>query len=164
MAREELLDAVALPPGNVHRIQAELPPEQAAERYEEELRDFFGGGGPGHRPGRPAPRFDLLLLGLGADCHTASLFPGSPLLGETERWVGAVSVPSLRAWRVTLTPRATNAAARVAFIVAGAGKAEAVRRALAAGGEMSACPARAVAPADGRVVWLLDGDAAGLLG
>ncbi len=124
MARKMLLDLVPIPLSSIHRIVAEKEPEQAASDYEALLRDFF------RRRGETRPRFDLLLLGMGADGHTASLFHGSPALTERERWVMAVYVEALGAYRITLTPPALNAAARTFFFVGGEGKADALLRAV----------------------------------
>ena len=92
MAREALLDKVPIAASHIHRIQGELPPEQAAAAYDAELEAVLGAEG----------RFDLILLGMGTDGHTASLFPGTTALEEQERAVVAVYVERLRAWRVTL--------------------------------------------------------------
>ena len=150
MAREALLAQVPLPPENVHRIRGEDDPEEAARAYEEDLRAFFG----------PVPRFDLVLLGLGADAHTASLFPGSPAL-EAPGLVAAPFVPALGARRITLTPRALAGASRVVFLVSGASKAPALARALSGQLGPEAPPPARVRPASGTVLWLVDRAAAG---
>jgi 6-phosphogluconolactonase len=158
-AHEALLAHVPVPPGNVHRVHGELASaESAAEAYEQELRFAFG-----LEPGE-LPRFDLVLLGLGADGHVASLFPGSPALGERRRLAVAPFVPALGAHRITLTLPVFNRAATVLFLVAGAEKAEAVRRALAPEGEVEETPARGVRPESGGVLWLVDAAAAAGLG
>ena len=151
LAREALLDHVPLPAGNVHRIRGEINPEQAAADYERTLRSFFA-----RRPEEPTARFDLILLGMGEDGHTASLFPGTAALHEQTRWVLAHYVDKLRAWRVTLTPVVINAAAQVTFIVAGAGKADQLRQVLAGPYQPDALPAQIVRPTDGRLLWLTD--------
>jgi len=164
MAREAFLDALRagdlLPEENLHRIAAEAAdPESAAADYGRMLRDLpvRGTGGP---------LFDLVLLGLGEDGHTASLFPRSPVLTETKHFVMApwVDPPGVR--RFTLTFPAINAAACVAFLVSGPAKAAVLARALqesarAAGG--GALPAARVRPEHGEVVWLVDRAAAGAL-
>ncbi|MCX6028615.1 MAG: 6-phosphogluconolactonase [Chloroflexi bacterium] len=156
MARETLLDHVPLPPANVFRIVGELPPHEAADLYAHIVRADLG---------RYSfrPRFDLILLGMGDDGHTASLFPGT--VGLTERWRLAVSteVPAYvrpAVARVTLTLRALNAAARVMFLVAGAAKAETVRAVLTGPEPAEPLPARRVRLRNGRLVWLLDEAAA----
>ncbi len=151
MARRALLEAIAIPPQNLHRIRGEERPEQAAYRYEIELRSFFSG--------QSWPRFDLVLLGLGDDGHTASLFPGCAALQERERWAAVVphtTPPPPLVARVTLTLNALNAAAQAIFLVAGAGKAKILARALenAAGAEK--LPAQLIQPTDGRLLWLVD--------
>jgi 6-phosphogluconolactonase len=121
MARSSLIDRIEIPPGNVHRIRGELPPAEAAARYETELRRHFGAGHP--------PAFDCVVLGMGADGHTASLFPGDPLVDESERWVGwtdgAQASPPVP--RVSLTLPAVNAARSAVFVVSGEAKGRVVR-------------------------------------
>ena len=154
-ARAALLDHVPVPPENVHRVPAELPDADAAARiYEDELRRWLA-----PPPGQP-PRFDLVLLGLGADGHTASLFPGSAALDETERWVVAPWIEKLAARRITLTLPVLNAAARVLFLVSGRDKAAALRAVLAGPRRPRELPAQAVAPHDGEVTWIVDREAA----
>jgi 6-phosphogluconolactonase len=156
MAREALLSRV--PVAGVHRIPGELAdPGAAAAAYEADLRDAFG-----LREGDPPPRLDLLLLGLGADGHTASLFPGNPALGEQRRWVVAPWVDRLAVHRVTLTLPVLRRARAVVFLVAGAEKAPALARVLAPAPDAPILPAALVArEAEGPVLWLVDADAAG---
>lgn len=148
LAREALLDHVPLRATNVHRIRTERDPREAAADYEQTLRDFFG----------PVcgPRFDLVLLGMGTDGHTASLFPGTAAVHEQERWVVAHCVPQLAAWRVTLTPVALNAAAQVAFLVSGAEKAAPLGHVLSGPYQPDVWPAQVVRPSDGQLLWLVD--------
>lgn len=154
MVREALLDLVPVPAVNVHRIRAEDPDAaMAAAAYEEELRGFF----------HPGPRFDLVLLGLGPDAHTASLFPGSPVVHETQRWVAAPWVEAQHTFRITLTPPVLNAAARVVFLVSGAEKAAAVHAVLAGEPDVDRYPAQVVKPVTGTLLWLVDREAAGQL-
>lgn len=156
MLRQSLLDRAGVPAENVHRIRTETgTPLEAAREYEKELRQVFvpPGGGP--------PRFDLILLGLGADGHTASLFPGSPALEERARWVAADFVQKLLAWRVTLTLPVLNAAREIIFLVSGAEKAETFRRVVR--GLEQRLPAERVRPFDGRLLWYADAAAARLL-
>ena len=150
MAREALLDKIPIPTENVHRIRGELPPDEAAAAYQAELEAVLGAGG----------RFDLVLLGMGVDGHTASLFPGTAALHEGARWVVAAFVDKLSAWRVTLTPVVLNAAAQVTFVVSGAGKAERLREVLAGPYQPDVLPAQVVRPTDGRLLWLVDAAAA----
>lgn len=150
MAQESLFLRVKLPAENVHRIQGEIESaEAAAAQYEEELKQVFGAD-------RGPPSFDLVLLGLGIDGHTASLFPGSTALEEGERWVAANFVAKLSRTRITMTFAVLNQAALVIFIVAGDEKAEAARRAIEGAAAGQEVPARRIDPAGGRVLWLLD--------
>lgn len=151
MARRALLDAVAVDEHRVHRMRGELDPHEAARMYEEELRRAVAG--------EPTPRLDLVLLGLGDDGHTASLFPGASW--DESRLVDAADVPKLRAKRITMTPRLLNAARAVVFLVTGISKAEAVASVLEDG--RSAAPARRIAPEHGTVTWMLDRAAASRL-
>ncbi len=154
MADEALIARVPIPPENVHRIHGELAPEAAARAYDKTLRDFFCG---------PYARFDLVLLGLGADGHTASLFPGSPALDERERLALAVTAAyeDRPAERVTLTPAAINTARHVLFLVTGSAKAEIVQAVLEGSGEQF--PAQGIQLGAGALTWLLDEGAASLL-
>ena len=156
MAYEALLMHLDLPPQNIHRIEGEIPPDAAAERYERSIAEFFG-------EGIHPPRFDLVLLGMGEDGHTASLFPDNPALGETQRWVVAVEhtrPPAPLVARVTMTLPLLNASRRIALIVSGSNKAELVRRALSEAGETPLLPVQRVHSDDGEMVWLLDEAAA----
>ncbi len=163
MAREAMLDALALPPGNVHRVPTELPPEDAARAYEAELRALFGLVEPSAPPTELMPRFDLMLLGMGTDGHTASLFPGAPVLRERERWVAAYDAGGDVGWRVTLTPVALNAARHVIWLVSGPDKAAPLREVLHGPHRPHELPAQIVRPQSGEVLWLVDAPAAARL-
>jgi len=155
---EALLAKVPIPQANVHRIRTEARnPAAAAALYEQELRRFFS-----LAPGR-FPRFDLVLLGLGADGHTASLFPDSEVLREETRLVAAPLVPKLGTHRITLTLPVLNSAQAVMFLVSGGHKAEALARALEGGTGSEALPPRLVRPRDGTLLWLVDRAAARML-
>jgi 6-phosphogluconolactonase len=158
MARETLLDAVPIPVSNVHRIHGEEDPEEAAAAYEKELRTFFGVKAT---DGSPQLGFDLILLGMGDNGHTASLFPGSPALREKQRWVMAQYVEVVSMWRITLTPVVINAAKNVIFIVSGAEKAEQLHSVIEGPFQPEVLPAQIIRPAAGRLLWLLDKAAAG---
>ncbi len=161
MARDALLDHVPLPPENVHRINSELAPAAAAAEYEGVLRTYFGALA---KKGRPlAASFDLVLLGMGDDGHTASLFPGADAIWASKRWVAAYHVDKLDAWRITLTPVAINAAAQVTFLVSGANKAPRLRQVLYGPYQPNVLPAQIVRPEKGRLLWLIDEAAAGHL-
>lgn len=161
MAREALLDRVPVPDDRVHPVPTEEPdPEVAAALYERTLRRVLA------PPGDAAPRLDLVLLGLGPDGHTASLFPHASTLEIDDRLVAAVraSEPTMRppvVDRITLTLPALDAARFVVFLVAGAEKAGAVTAVLADDGNDDTWPARRVRPDDGETLWLLDEAAAG---
>jgi len=172
MAREALISRVPIPPGNVRPVPTDLPdPREAAARYEATLREFFGpppgaaeGGGAGEGastgPGAAAPpRFDLVLLGLGADGHTASLFPGTGAPDVTDRLATAVHVAKLDAWRITLTLPLLNHAANVIFLVTGADKAAILRAIIEGPATDPPYPARRVRPA-GSLLWIADRAAA----
>ncbi len=157
-ARRALIDHVPIPAEQVHRMHGEWPPETAAAEYERELRAFFGAGGP--VPAAAWPRFDLVLLGMGPEGHTASLFPGSAVLHETSRWVTASFVDAAHGWRITLTPPAINAAREVAFLVKGIDKAERLKQVLTGPVQPDLVPAQIVRPTAGRLRWLVDSAAA----
>jgi 6-phosphogluconolactonase len=154
MARDTLLRHVPVPPAQVHRIPGEEPePGRAAERYAQDLRRVFAEHG---RLEGGWPRFDLVLLGMGADGHTASLFPGTDAVRETARLVAAPWVATLGTYRLTLTPPALNAADRVVFVVTGADKAEALAAVLEGPRQPDVYPSQAIAPRAGALVWLVD--------
>ena len=152
MAREMLLDQVACPATHIHPMPTSaVPPADAARDYEQTMRRYFVDG---------HPRFDLVLLGLGAEGHTASIFPDSPALDEHERWVCAVRVPADPPLRLTLTMPVLSQASNVFFLVSGAGKSRALRAALDARTNPRTCPAAAVRPINGALTWWADADAA----
>jgi 6-phosphogluconolactonase len=146
MADESLLSHASIPEENIHRIHGELPAEKAAIEYKDELHRFFG---------YQTPRFDLILLGLGDDGHTASLFPGSPILQDKARWVAAVEHP--------LPPLVLNAAAYILFLVSGEKKAGRLAQVLQGPFHPDRLPAQVVEPGNGHVCWLVDQAAAGKL-
>jgi 6-phosphogluconolactonase len=158
LALRTLLRSTPLEPDHVHRIHAEADPlKAAADAYERELREYFG-----PELAVKSGTFDLVLLGMGAEGHTASLFPGSPALEERDRWVDPVPAPPAEppVPRVTLTLPALNRAREVDFLVAGADKAVAVRSVLASGpGDPTGLPAARVCPSF-RLGWYLDRAAA----
>lgn len=156
MANEALLSHVAIPPENVHRICAELAPEAAAKDYENQLRSFF------QLNNNTWPRFDLIMLGLGQDGHTASLFPGSSALKESSRLVAPTWVEKKKIFRITLTYPVVNNAAEVEFLVSGSGKAQILKDVFNPSGA-AAFPAQLIKPINGRLLWLLDHAAASLL-
>ena len=157
MASEVLLSSVPVPPQNIHRVHTELgDPEKTAEDYEAELRNFFS------TPEGQFPRFDLILLGLGPDGHTASLFPDSPALNEQAKLVVANWVEKFQSYRITMTFPVLNNGSMVMFLVAGQEKAEVVRAVLG-GSADKPFPAQLIRPSNGELVWLIDQAAASLI-
>lgn len=154
MARESLLDHVSVPPDHIYRMRGELDPEQAAGEYEGFLKVFFKGENT---------RFDLLLLGMGDDGHTASLFPRTAALKEKERFVVANYLEMKNIWRITLTTRAINAAANIAFLVSGAAKSDRLRDVLKGEYQPDQFPSQLIKPDHGNLSWLVDKDAASML-
>lgn len=153
MTNDALLRHVELPNGNVHRIYGELPSaEEAAKAYEAELRSHF------NLAAYEFPRFDLILLGLGEDGHTASIFPDTEALNETQRLVSAPWVQKLNSYRITMTLPVLNNATTIIFLVSGATKALIVHEVLQ--GDPSRFPAQAIHPTNGDLIWLLDKAAA----
>lgn len=146
MAREALLDPAGVRPGKVLRIRGELPPAEAAERCEADLRKLA------ELAGEPCFVHDLTLLGMGDDGHTASLFPGTAALRERERWVVANFVPQLDTWRVTFTYPLIAASREALFLVNGAGKHARAKEVLAGD---AGFPASAVTA--GKVWWMVGG-------
>jgi 6-phosphogluconolactonase len=158
MLRTALFDHLPLHAANIHRMRGEDEPDQAAAAYSAELQRTFGGdvvaGGP------PPDGFDLILLGLGSNGHTASLFPGLAGVTESVHWVMAQYVEVMSTWRVTLTPVIINAAHNVAFLVAGAEKAEIMRKVLEGPYQPVVLPAQIIRPSRGELRWLVDAAAA----
>lgn len=152
MANEALLSLVSIPPENIHRIDGEGDAAANASAYESEMRDLFGDV--------EWPRLDHVLLGMGDDGHTASLFPYTEALDETRLWVTPNRVEKLDAWRVTLTAPVINAARYVTFIVTGAGKAARLREVLKGERDPARLPAQLVHPSDGTLEWFVDRAAA----
>jgi 6-phosphogluconolactonase len=155
MAKETLLSKIAVPPANIFPLPAENPDASAAaETYEETLRKFFA-----LAPGE-FPRFDLILLGMGPDGHTASLFPETAALQEKSRLVVANWVEKLHASRITFTLPVLNAARCVAFLVSGTDKAAVLHEVLEGNAPAEKYPSKLVRPSDGRLIWFVDRAAA----
>jgi 6-phosphogluconolactonase len=154
MARRLLLSKIPIPEANVHRMAGEKEPQIAAAEYENDLKAFFAVA-----PGQ-WPRFDLMLMGIGEDGHTASLFPGSDVLENRENLVLATYVEKLKAWRLTLTLPVINHTANIWFVVAGASKAGVLSQILKADIVSPGIPASLVNPVDGRLTWFVTQDAA----
>jgi 6-phosphogluconolactonase len=151
MVREALFSKVPVPSENIHRIRSEDPDaRQAAKEYEETLRSFF------RLKTGEYPRFDLVLLGMGPDGHTASLFPGTEALREREHLVVANWVEKLHAYRITMTLPVLNEAALVLFLVSGEDKAETLRQVLEGEAREDPFPSQLIRPTHGRLLWLVD--------
>ena len=155
MARQALLDRVPIPPRQIHPIPVDLvTPDVIAAQYQDTLRSALGAA---------VPAFDLMVLGIGEDGHTGSLFAGSDALAQTDRLVVANWVAVHGDWRITMTLPVLNAARRVVFMATGVGKAQAIRRVLEPSGAEPPVPAALVRPRDGVVHWFIDREAASLL-
>ncbi len=157
LAEESLIRPAHIPQRHVHRILGEIAPKTAAARYASEIREFFG------LAEGELPHFDLVHRGMGPDAHTASLFPGSPLIDDREGIADAVFVAKFNQWRVTLLPGALLAAKHTVFLVAGEDKAEVVRAVFKEPYDPTNYPAQ-IASHHGRgVTWFLDAKAAALM-
>jgi len=158
MANEVMLSHASIPSSNIHRIHAENPnASQAALDYETALRSAFLLAPPA------MPQFDFILLGMGSEGHTASLFPGTKALNETTRLVVSNWVGKLYTWRITFTAPLINNAQRVMFLIAGEDKALALKGVLEGPYEPAQLPAQLIQPTNGQLVWLLDPKAAAQL-
>ena len=158
MADEAMLSKVPVPAGNIFRFNAENPDAAAvADEYEKTLRKFFKAEAP------EVPRFDLILLGMGPDGHTASLFPGTAALQEKSRLAVANWVEKLKTHRLSLTLPVLNAARYVAFLVSGTDKAAMVRTVLEEDVPGDQYPSKLVKPTDGKLIWIVDRAAASAL-
>jgi 6-phosphogluconolactonase len=157
MAQESLLSKVPIPEQNIFRVAGELDANTTATQYEQQLLSFF------HLAPNEWPRFDLIMLGMGPDGHTASLFPGSPALQETQRKVVANWVEKFQSYRITFTFPVLNHAAEVMFLVSGESKAEVLNDILK-NADKNLYPCQRVQPESGRLLWIVDKAAARLLG
>ena len=154
LAKENFIDPAHFPAENVHRIQAELDPQRAAQLYADEIRSFFSLG-----PGE-FPRFDIIHQGMGPDAHTASLFPGEPLIDDHENLVAAVYAEKFHQWRITLLPGVLLAARNTIMLVAGEDKAEALHAVLEEPYNPRKYPVQIVTKSQGNVLWFVDKAAA----
>ncbi|MEW5985843.1 MAG: 6-phosphogluconolactonase [Chloroflexota bacterium] len=150
MAQETLLADVPIPSGQVYRLRGEADPPTAALEYEQTLRRVLG-----------ADPLDLVFLGMGADMHTASLFPGTAAIHEQTLWVVAHHVPKLQSYRLTLTPAVLNLARQAAFLVVGADKAGPLAAVHTDDYRPDERPAQVIQPVNGELLWLVDRVAAG---
>jgi 6-phosphogluconolactonase len=157
LADDYLVRPAHIPQRHVHRIVGEIPPKTAAARYTTEIQEFFG------LENGDMPHFDLVHRGMGTDAHSASLFPGEPLIDDREHIAAAVFAPQFNQWRVTLLPGALLAAKHTVFLVAGADKSEAVRAVFKEEYDPRKYPAQ-IASHHGRgVTWFLDEAASKLM-
>lgn len=147
MAREVLLSKVPIPPENIHPMIGDQSPQQAARLYENELKAFFS---------TQNPNFHLVLLGLGENGHTASLFPHTPVLNQTEKWVSEVYVKELDMYRLTFTAQFINQASQVVFLVSGAEKAGVLEEVLEGSYQPHNLPAQLIRPNGMHPTWLVD--------
>lgn len=158
MTREALLEKAPIPPEHVYRIPAdEKDPARGAALYEQTLRDYFG-----LKPGE-LPRFDLIYLGMGDDGHTASLFPGTKALAEEKSVVTKNYVDKFQSYRITLTAPAINNGRLIAFLIAGAGKADRLHEVIEGPRDPDRLPSQRIKPRDGKLVYIVDEAAAARL-
>lgn len=155
MVQETLLNRITIPASNIFPMGTSGEPNQAALQYEESLRAFFGAS--------PITTFDWLLLGMGDDGHTASLFPFSAALQEHHQWVVAHHVDKVKGWRLTLTPSFLNLARQTVVMVTGKGKAMRLQEVLNGGYEPERLPIQRIVPVQGDITWMIDRAAASAL-
>ncbi len=156
MAKQSLLDHVDVPANNIHAIPTDIPPDEAAQRYEQTVRDVL-------RDHSPFPAIDFNLLGMGENGHTASLFPHRPTLHESKRLVVSDFIPEVDMYRVTMTVPMINAGRRIAFLVAGSSKADVLRDVISGPRNPEQLPSQLIRPDKGELLWLLDSAAAAKL-
>jgi 6-phosphogluconolactonase len=158
LAKDNFIDAAHFPPGNVHRVRGELPAQEAAKLYEDDIRSFFQLGSGA------VPQFDIIHRGMGPDAHTASLFPGEPLIDDRKNLVAAVYVEKFHQWRVTLLPAVLEAARNTLMLVAGDDKAEPLEAVLRQPFDPKKYPSQITTYNGEGVIWFLDKAAARLIG
>ncbi len=154
MIEREWLSHIPIPQENVHRMKGEIDPNVASQEYDLEMRKTFGGD---------SIELNLVLLGVGEDGHTASLFPGTDAVLEKEALVKPVFVQQINSWRLTLTLPVLNAAHEIIFFAAGKQKASVIRNVLRASGEDLKLPASLIRPKNGTLFWMIDDEAGSLL-
>jgi 6-phosphogluconolactonase len=154
MALSVLLNKTEIPPSNIYRMQVDLPPDKAAVLYEKKMKEFFE---------EEAPRFDLVLLGLGEHGHTASLFPGTPVIHEKAKGIRKVYVEEQNEFRITMTAPLINLAHHILFLVTGESKAEVLKTIFTAPYQPDIYPAQLINPQDGQLVWFADKQATALV-
>jgi 6-phosphogluconolactonase len=154
MAFRELLDKVGVSPENIHVMRTDIGPEAAAAEYENILKSYFGNDGP---------TFDLVLLGMGDDGHTLSLFPGTAVVHEKKAWVKSFFLESQDMYRITLTAPVVNRAACVLFLTTGAGKAITLKNVIEGTFNAEKFPSQLIRPEKGELHWFVDEAAAGAM-
>jgi 6-phosphogluconolactonase len=157
LAKENLIVPAHIPDGNIHRIAGEIDPKEAARKYTDDIRGFF------QLAGDAMPEFDVVQCGMGPDGHTASLFPGSPLVDDRHGIAAAVFAPQFSQWRVTLLPGPLLAARQLLFLVTGEDKAETVRAVFQQASTAKKYPAEIASEHPKGALWFLDQAAARLL-
>jgi 6-phosphogluconolactonase len=151
MTKEAMLSKVPLSESQIHRIEGELDPQVAADKYSQVLQNFFGG----------LPRFDLVFLGMGDDGHTASLIPGTTALQDNQHTVVANWVEKFNTYRVTLTAKVINNAALVNFLIVGDSKTKVLKEVLEGPADQNRLPSQLIKPTNGKLLWLVDRTASG---
>jgi 6-phosphogluconolactonase len=154
VAKSLLLDKIDIPADNLHITPVNLPPAAAAVAYEQDLKHFFK---------NELPKFDLIFLGLGENAHTASLFPGTAVLHEKDRWVKEVYVEEQKMFRVTMTAPVINNAQNIIFLVTGKSKADVLHTIFDSAYEPEEYPAQLIQPTNGNLYWYVDEAAAALV-
>ena len=154
MAKTAMLDPMDIPASHVYPVDTSKSPAQAASGYENDIRGFFGNN---------EPQFDLIMLGLGDDAHTASLFPHTDVLNKTKELVSEVYLPDKEVYRITFTQTLINAGRKVAFLTFGDKKADAVHHVLRDKTNTKAYPAQLIRPESGELYWFMDSAAAAKL-
>jgi 6-phosphogluconolactonase len=157
MAFDTLLNLVDIPPQQIHLMDTSLSPEAAAMQYEEVLNEYFG------TDRMPARTFDLVLLGMGDDGHTLSLFPGTPVIDEEKSWVTGFYLQAQDMYRITLTKNIVNHADHIVFLISGKAKAHALREVLEGDKNTHLYPAQVIIPTQGELHFFTDEEAASLL-
>ena len=159
MAFDTLLNKVNIPKDQIHIMQTQLPPEKAAEEYEKTLRENFGGD----EKSFPETTFDLILLGMGDDGHTLSLFPGTPVIHEEKKWATSFFLPAQDMYRITITKNVANRANYIVFRISGSGKAHALHEVLEGQYNPDLYPSQVIEPVHGELHFFLDEAAASKL-
>lgn len=154
MCYDELLNKVPVHADHIHIMRTDIEPQEAALEYEKVLKQYFKDS---------ETTFDFVLLGMGDDGHTLSLFPGTEVIHEEEAWVKAFYLPAQQMFRITLTAPIVNNAACVAFLAAGAGKAETLKHVLKGGANVDLYPSQIINPSKGQLHWFVDQAAAAML-